>query len=37
MQFMLDVYEFRDGGPPRGGYPKVFEVDWVRGYSVTEI
>ena len=36
MQLMIDVYEFRDGGPPRGDYPKVFEVDRVRGYSVTD-
>jgi hypothetical protein len=35
MQFMLNVYEFADGpGPasPIDRYPKVFEVDWFRGY-----
>ena len=33
MQFMLSVYEFRDGeSGGDGGYPKVFTVDHFRGY-----
>jgi hypothetical protein len=35
MQFMLDIYEFADGpGLPSSAdrYPKVFAVDWFRGY-----
>lgn len=34
MQFMLGIYEFRDGVPPASqiGYPKVFEVDYVRAW-----
>jgi hypothetical protein len=35
MQFMLDIYEFSDGpGLPSSAdrYPKVFEVEWFRGY-----
>ena len=33
---MLGIYELPrpDGGPRRGPYPKVFEVDSVRGYSL---
>jgi Glycosyl hydrolases family 16 len=31
MQLMLSIYEFEPGGD----YPKVFEVDWVRGYALT--
>jgi hypothetical protein len=35
MQFMLDIYEFSDGPglpSPADRYPKVFAVDWFRGY-----
>jgi hypothetical protein len=35
MQFMLDILEFSDGPslpPPVDRYPKVFGVDWFRGY-----
>ena len=35
MQFMLDIYEFADGPEPasaRDRYPKVFVVEWFRGY-----
>ena len=35
MLFMLDIYEFSDGpGPasPPERYPKVFAVEWFRGY-----
>ncbi len=33
LQLMLDVYEFPDAPPsPPEAYPKVFEVDFVRGY-----
>jgi len=34
MQFMLSIYEFRDGAgaPVDSGYPKVFEVEAFRGY-----
>ncbi len=35
MQLMLGIYEFPIDGPderPSAGYPKAFEVDWVRGY-----
>jgi hypothetical protein len=38
MQFMLDIYEFADGPDPASAperYPKVFEVDWFRGYRPT--
>jgi glycosyl hydrolase family 16 len=29
MQLMLNIYEFEPGG----AYPKIFEVDWVRGWT----
>lgn len=32
MQVMLGIYEFRDGGPPRGPYPKRFVVDRFRAF-----
>jgi Glycosyl hydrolases family 16 len=32
MQLMLNIYEFEAGGD----YPKVFEVDYVRGYRLTD-
>ena len=32
MQFMLNVYEFRDATGPAGSYPKEFAVDWFRGW-----
>jgi hypothetical protein len=35
MQFMLNVYEFAVGPeppPPAERYPKIFEVEWFRGY-----
>ena len=33
MQLMLDIYEFDAPATPRAdGYPKRFEVDFVRGY-----
>lgn len=35
MQFLLGIYEFADGPEPpspRARYPKVFEVDWFRGW-----
>lgn len=34
MQLMLNVYELPDDGPPSPpeAYPKVFEVEWVRGW-----
>jgi hypothetical protein len=35
MQFMLNVYEFADGPEPPSPaerYPKIFEVEWFRGY-----
>jgi hypothetical protein len=35
MQFMLDIYEFSDGPglpSPADRYPKVFAVEWFRGY-----
>ena len=35
MQFMLDIYEFADGPElpsPPDRYPKVFAVEWFRGY-----
>jgi Glycosyl hydrolases family 16 len=35
MQFMLGIYELADGpelSSAQGGYPKVFVVDWFRGY-----
>jgi len=34
MQFMLSIYEFRDGpgAPVDSGYPKIFEVETFRGY-----
>jgi hypothetical protein len=35
MQFMLDIYEFRDGPTlpsPPDAYPKVFRVEWFRGW-----
>lgn len=35
MQLMLNIYEFRDdpaSPPPADDYPKVFEVDWLRGW-----
>ena len=35
MQFMLDIYEFADGPglpSPADRYPKVFTVEWFRGY-----
>jgi hypothetical protein len=33
MQLMLGVYEFPEGERDPAAYPKVFEVDWVRGYG----
>jgi glycosyl hydrolase family 16 len=39
MQLMLNVYEFADGPAPASAvdrYPKVFEVDWVRGWRRAE-
>ncbi len=38
MQFMLDIYEFSDGPglpSPADRYPKVFAVEWFRGYRPT--
>jgi hypothetical protein len=38
MQFMLDIYEFTDGPEPASApdrYPKVFAVEWFRGYRPT--
>ncbi len=35
MQFMLDIYEFADGPEPPSPpdrYPKIFAVEWFRGY-----
>ena len=35
LQFLLGIYEFADGPEPpspAAAYPKVFEVDWFRGY-----
>jgi hypothetical protein len=35
MQFMLDIYEFADGPDPPSAperYPKIFAVEWFRGY-----
>ncbi len=33
MQLMLDIYEFRQPGPPdAAAYPKEFHVEWVRGW-----
>jgi beta-glucanase (GH16 family) len=34
MQLMLGIYEFRGdtSGSPAGEYPKLFTVDYVRGY-----
>jgi hypothetical protein len=36
MQLMLGIYELppAEGDEPRGVYPKVFEVDYVRGYRL---
>lgn len=31
MQLMLNIYEFQSN-PTATAYPKIFEVDWVRGY-----
>jgi glycosyl hydrolase family 16 len=39
MQLMLNVYEFADGPAPASAvdrYPKVFDVDWVRGWRRAE-
>ena len=33
MQLMLGLYEFPEGERDPAAYPKVFEVDWVRGYG----
>jgi len=38
MQFMLDIYEFADGREPASAadrYPKMFAVEWFRGYRPT--
>ena len=38
MQFMLDIYEFADGPKLPSAtdhYPKVFAVEWFRGYRRT--
>ena len=38
MQFMLDIYEFADGPEPPSPpdrYPKIFAVEWFRGYRPT--
>jgi hypothetical protein len=32
MQSMLGIYEFREADMPVGPYPKVFAVDWFRGW-----
>jgi hypothetical protein len=37
MQLMLDIYEFRQPGPPEpAAYPKEFHVEWVRGWSLAD-
>ena len=38
MQVMLNIYEFPDAHHDRDAntYPKVFEVDWVRGWRPAE-